>query len=162
MVNKVNPRYDKNGNPWLIIEAEDFEGHVELKVWPRNYEKVSPLLEPGGLIAFTGRVNHWKGANQIEVTSAKPVEEVRSASTRTIRIEWSASQLTEAGLTALQSLAAAHRGRKPIELVLRHEQAGLVRFQFERPMKIHLTDDCIEALQALPGAPKIRFTTDRY
>ncbi len=156
MITKILPRFDKDGKPWVILEAEDFEGTVELKVWPRNYDRVRELLEPEALVAFKGRINHWRGANQIDVQDAKPIDELRKAVCKSILVEWDVGRFTERSLTDFRRITDLNRGRRPIELHLRHPEVGIVRFEFEKPLRVNPTDECLDALQKLEGPPRIR------
>lgn len=159
MITKVTPRLDKDGNPWAILEAEDFEGAVELKVWSRNYDRIREYLEPDALVAFRGRVSHWRGANQIDVQDAKPIEELRSGQCRAVLVEWDASKVNERTLAAFKGIMDRNRGRRPVELILRHPDCGTVRFEFEKPIRVNPTDECLDAIQKLDGTPRIRLET---
>jgi len=156
MITKLMPRLDKEGNPWVILEAEDFEGTVELKVWPRNYDRIREHLEPDALVAFRGRVNHWRGANQIDVQDVRPIADLRASSCKSILVEWDVSRLNAAVLSAFKSIVDRNRGRRPVELVLRHPDCGLIRFEFEKPLRVNPTDECLDAIQKLDGTPRIR------
>jgi len=156
MLTRVQPKIDKNNRPWAIVEAEDFDGSVELKFWSRAYEKCQALLEPEAILALRGKVQHWKGGNQVDVQDAQPVEALRQKLCRAIEVEWDANLLTEKSLTALQEMAQRHRGTRPVSVILHQTKAGRVRFEITKPPRLNPTDECLETLQRLEGRPRIR------
>jgi len=156
MVNQVNQRTDKSNRPWATVFAEDFEGPVELKFWSRAYETCAPLLAPEAILAVSGRVSEWRGVKQIEVEKAESLDTLRQRLCAGLEVEWEAGALSAQSLEDLRRLALAHRGRKPLYVSVYQPQAGRVRFDYERPLRVKITDELLEALRALDGRPALR------
>ncbi len=61
----------KNGNTYGAIRLGDRSGEIEGKVWDRAEELLAPF-EPGALVKVSGRVEEYRGARQVVVSTLAP------------------------------------------------------------------------------------------
>src|SRR5439155_1429091 len=83
----------KKGEAMCVILLEDWEGIVEVLVFPETYTKVQPLLEVDAPIFVRGRLDNDESSSKILATDLLPMERVKEALSRivTIRINGSAA-----------------------------------------------------------------------
>ena len=100
----------KKGEAMCVILLEDWEGIVEVLVFPETYTKVQPLLEVDAPIFVRGRLDNDESSSKILATDLLPMERVKEALSRivTIRINGSAAPLDVA--EQLQPIMDEKRG----------------------------------------------------
>src|SRR5205823_4303736 len=100
----------KKGEVMCVILLEDWEGIVEVLVFPETYTKVQPLLEVDAPIFVRGRLDNDESSSKILATDLLPMERVKEALSRivTIRINGSAAPLDVA--EQLQPIMDEKRG----------------------------------------------------
>ncbi|WP_353931858.1 OB-fold nucleic acid binding domain-containing protein [Okeanomitos corallinicola TIOX110] len=77
MLNNVKKVMTKKGDPMAILQIEDLTGSSEAIVFPKNYERVSSLLEVDARLIIWGKVDKRDDQNQFIVEDAEQVEKVQ-------------------------------------------------------------------------------------
>ncbi|NET03024.1 MAG: trans-splicing intein-formed DNA polymerase III subunit alpha C-terminal partner DnaE-C [Sphaerospermopsis sp. SIO1G1] len=77
MLNNVKKVMTKKGDPMAILQIEDLTASSEAIVFPKNYERVSSLLEVDARLIIWGKVDKRDEQNQFIVEDAEKVEEVQ-------------------------------------------------------------------------------------
>jgi len=100
----------KKGEAMCVILLEDWEGIVEVLVFPETYTKVQRLLEVDAPIFVRGKLDNDESSSKILATDLLPMERVKEALSRivTIRINGSAAPLDVA--EQLQPIMDEKRG----------------------------------------------------
>ena len=83
----------KKGDAMCVILLEDWEGIVEVLVFPETYTKVQRLLEVDAPIFVRGKLDNDESSSKILATDVVPMERVKEVLSRvvTIRINTSAA-----------------------------------------------------------------------
>jgi DNA polymerase-3 subunit alpha len=77
MLNNVKKVVTKKGDPMAILQIEDLTASSEAIVFPKNYERVSSLLQVDARLIIWGKVDRRDEQNQFIVEDAEPVEKVQ-------------------------------------------------------------------------------------
>ena len=65
MVTAIRQGYTRDNRPFLTVTVEDAEGHIEVNVWPKTYEKSKELWEIDNIIIMKGTVKPRNGGVQL-------------------------------------------------------------------------------------------------
>ncbi|MBD2163218.1 trans-splicing intein-formed DNA polymerase III subunit alpha C-terminal partner DnaE-C [Calothrix membranacea FACHB-236] len=77
MLNGVKKVITKKGDPMAILQIEDLTSQSEAVVFPKNYERISSLLEVDARLIIWGKVDRRDDQNQLIVEDAEQVETVK-------------------------------------------------------------------------------------
>ncbi|TAE58851.1 MAG: trans-splicing intein-formed DNA polymerase III subunit alpha C-terminal partner DnaE-C [Nostocales cyanobacterium] len=77
MLNHVKKVMTKKGDQMAILQIEDLTTSLEAIVFPKNYERVSSLLEVDARLIIWGKVDKRDDQNQFIVEDAEQVEKVQ-------------------------------------------------------------------------------------
>jgi DNA polymerase-3 subunit alpha len=77
MLNNVKKVVTKKGDPMAILQIEDLTAALEAIVFPKNYERVSSLLQIDARLIIWGKVDKRDDQNQFIVEDAEQVEKVQ-------------------------------------------------------------------------------------
>ena len=119
LIRSVNVRPQKSdGRSFALVSAEDIEGSVELTVFADAFEKCRELVKEGTIVFVKGTVNVWNDRISVRVGEIKSTDALRRERIKRLEIEIPAGQVTEANLTQLRDILKAHRGRRPVRVIL--------------------------------------------
>ncbi|MBD2211483.1 trans-splicing intein-formed DNA polymerase III subunit alpha C-terminal partner DnaE-C [Nostoc linckia FACHB-104] len=77
MLNGVKKVITKKGDPMAILQIEDLTSQSEAVVFPKNYERISSLLEVDARLIIWGKVDRRDDQTQLIVEDAEQVETVK-------------------------------------------------------------------------------------
>ncbi|MBD2293352.1 trans-splicing intein-formed DNA polymerase III subunit alpha C-terminal partner DnaE-C [Anabaena sphaerica FACHB-251] len=77
MLNNVKKVVTKKGDPMAILQIEDLTAALEAIVFPKNYERVSSLLQVDARLIIWGKVDKRDDQTQFIVEDAEQVEKVQ-------------------------------------------------------------------------------------
>jgi DNA polymerase III subunit alpha len=77
MLNNVTKRVTKKGDPMAILQIEDLTAQSEAVVFPKVYERISPVLQVDARLIIWAKVDSREDQKQLLVDDAEPVEDVQ-------------------------------------------------------------------------------------
>ena len=106
------------GSPWAIVTLEDFEGAVDILVWPKIYESVSTMLVDDSVLVVRARVERTDddGARVTAVEVSQP--DLSEAGTGPVRLTMAGSRCIPPLVDKLKEVLAAHPGTTEVHLHL--------------------------------------------
>src|SRR5207237_3536059 len=95
LVSAIRFMRTKKGDAMCVILLEDWEGIVEVLVFPDTYTKVQRLLEVDAPVFVRGKLDNDESSSKILATDLLPMERVKEVLSRsvTIRINGSVAPL---------------------------------------------------------------------
>ncbi|MGI8603871.1 MAG: DNA polymerase III subunit alpha [Verrucomicrobiales bacterium] len=151
IINDVEQRFSKAGNPFAIVKVEDFTGQAEVMVLGRTYERAhgEGLLTKGTAIELTARVEHddRTDARRLSVLEVKALplpspangrtrpevgvaEEKPELPSRPAMLELHISPAgTVEELQQLRQMLLANAGPTPVVFVMHHVAGHAVRLE---------------------------------
>ena len=107
-----------NGSPWAIVTLEDFEGSIDVLVWPKVYEGVSTMLVEDAVLVVRARVERTDddGVRVTAVEVSQP--DLSEAGTGPVRLTMQGSRCIPPLVTRLKEVLAAHPGTTEVHLHL--------------------------------------------
>ncbi len=76
MVAGVSVKYTRNNDKMAFVTLEDFQGSIEIVVFPKTYEKCSQLLQEDAVLLISGRASvSADGEGKVIAAEIKPLEQ---------------------------------------------------------------------------------------
>ncbi|MHB1067313.1 MAG: DNA polymerase III subunit alpha [Candidatus Nanopelagicales bacterium] len=106
----------RDGSPWAIVTVEDFEGSVDVMVWPKIYDGASTLLVDDAVIVVRARVERGDDdgvrVSALEVTQP----DLSEAGTGPVRLTMSSARCIPPLVNKLKEVLAGHPGTTEVHL----------------------------------------------
>ncbi|MCD6385966.1 DNA polymerase III subunit alpha [Candidatus Sumerlaeota bacterium] len=146
VINKISTKFDKYTHSIAFVEAEDYEGKVELIVFANAYEKYKNLLTEDAVLWFRGRVNTRNDVHKIQVLEVKTPEELRKQKAYSLEIKFPLYVVTDTFLDQIKNILERHKGRQRVRLVVEKPGAGEITIQAGRTFYVSIDDELITDL----------------
>jgi DNA polymerase-3 subunit alpha len=86
IVSAVRHMRTKKGDPMAVVQLEDWDGIVEVLIFPETYAKTQRLLETDAPIFVKGKLDNDEASIKILATDIYPMERVKEVLSRTVTI----------------------------------------------------------------------------
>jgi len=145
----------KKGDAMAIVQLEDWEGIVEVLMFPDTYAKVNRLLEADAAIIVKGKLDNDEASMKILATDVYPMERAREILSRTVTIQIDAATAPADLAEQMQPIIDRKRGAAEIVFALNVPD----RFTaFVRPnpyVKVLPDRELIESLERICGSNSV-------
>ncbi len=142
LITSTRVRYSKrNGNPWAIINLEDFSNTAECLIYSDLYSISSALLNENDSVFIEGNVSFRDGEDQAKIIGSKVIslENAPVECTREINIRIIQSEINDRVLSQLKALIQEHPGEIPIVLTLICDNEQIAFIRTAKPFTINFT-----------------------
>ena len=156
LVSAVRNMRTKKGDAMAVIQLEDWEGIVEVLIFPDTYAKVQMLLEADAPVFVRGKLDNDESSAKILATDVYPMERVKEMLSRTVTIRIDAAHAPEDIAEKLQPIIDEKRGSAEIifELEFPGRFTALVR---PNPyVKISPDREFVESVERICGRDTVR------
>ena len=133
LITRVRPIFTKKGRnagaKMAAFDLEDLAGQTSCVIFPSDYEKHAPLLEPENIVFVRGEVDRRREEPSLRVSDVISLADGPLRLTRAVVIRLHEEGLEGELLEALRKVLAAHAGQVPVylELVSRTHGKTLIR-----------------------------------
>ncbi len=143
----------KSGDPMVFFTLEDFEGTVEVIVFPRTYAKCGRYVQPDHIVIVSGRINQNDDAIKVICDELYPL------SPRKVNIRIHQDQAKGQIMQHLKRILISHKGYVPVYLYIMPERKVILT---DQTYWVDESTDLIEEIEALLGeqSVKIKDTMD--
>ena len=156
LVSSLRIMRTKRGELMGVVLLEDWEGVVEVLVFPDTYAKVQKLLDVDAPIFVKGKLDNDESSVKILATDVYPIERVKEILSRTVTIRINSTLAPEDIAEKLQPIIDEKRGAA--EIIFELEFPG--RFTaFVRPnpyVKISPDREFVESVERICGRDTVR------
>ena len=114
----------KEGKPFAVIVLEDLTGSIEAMIWNDVFTKTVKLLEPGAVVAVSGRVDKRGEELRVVINEIAPLRAAAPKSSSApwrLRFDLASTQLGD--LQTVHEILRSSPGSHPVEFVF-HGQSG--------------------------------------
>ncbi len=137
----------KSGDPMVFFTLEDFEGSVEVIVFPKTYAKCSRFLQADRIVIVSGRLNLNDETVKVICDDLCPL------SPRKVNIRIQEKQKAGMTLHHLKRILMAHRGFVPVYLYYMPEGKVVLT---DQSFWVEESEDLLEEIQALLGENSVK------
>jgi DNA polymerase-3 subunit alpha len=120
IIGAVSRKYTKRGEPYALFRLEGLAAGVDVVAFPSVYESVPGLIETDQIVLATGRIDLRGRELQIRATEVREpalgIEAPARAGTQSIVVDLPAEACTNAVITRLREVLAAHPGASPVRV----------------------------------------------
>ncbi|PKQ62573.1 DNA polymerase III subunit alpha [Labilibaculum filiforme] len=148
MVTAIRRGTTKNGNPFAIVNIEDFTGSFEMAFFAKDFVEYSNYFIEGLSVFINGRVQtrSWpRGSTELEfkVKGINLLSEVMEKRVKEITIEIPVSSLSDELVTEMASCMEESKGNLRVNFVITDERNVRVKM-FSRTCRVNLSNELIE------------------
>jgi DNA polymerase-3 subunit alpha len=151
IVSAIRVMRTKKGDAMAIVQLEDWEGIVEVLMFPDTYAKVNRLLEADAAIIVKGKLDNDEASMKILATDVHPMERAREILSRTVTVQIDAATAPADLAEQMQPIIDRKRGSAEIVFALNFPD----RFTaFVRPnpyVKVLPDRELIESIERICG-----------
>jgi len=152
IVSAIRVTRTKKGDAMAIVQLEDWEGLVEVLVFPDAYSKVQRLLEADAAVIVKGKLDNDEASMKILASDIFPMERARELLSRTVTIQIDAATAPSDLAEQMQPIIDRKRGSAELVFALNFSE----RFTaFVRPnpyVKVLPDRELVESLERICGA----------
>src|SRR5205823_440788 len=130
IVSAIRVTRTKKGDSIAIVQLEDWEGIVEVLLFPDTYAKAHRLLEADAAIIVKGKLDNDESSMKILATDIYPMERAREILSRSVTVQIDAMTATEDLAAQLQPIIDRKKGLAELVFALNYAERITV---FVRP-----------------------------
>ncbi len=151
VITRLKVTTTKKGNERMaILSLEDFQGSVEVLVFPKVFTKAEVHLKLDSVVLATGRVSNREDRPKLLAQEVIPLEQALSQRVGGLHIRLS-HPVERKTLQAVRELLRSHPGEVPIELTLGNGANGGIRIEVGSNLRVSPSPDLLDALIKLVG-----------
>src|SRR5215831_2813427 len=158
IVSAVRQMRTKKGDAMAVIQLEDWDGIVEVLVFPDAYVKAQRLLETDAPLFVKGKLDNDEANIKILASDIYPMERVKEVLSRTVTIHIDVAAAPTDVAELLQPVIDEKRG--PAEIIFELEFPGRYT-ALVRPnpyVKISPDREFVEAVERITGSNTVRLS----
>lgn len=149
LITSVQHRVARNsGNPYGMIEVEDFGGTMTVMFMGKTYQEFQTQLQGDVIVAVKGRVSKRDDGMNLHAQGLTLPKVSAAEDTGTLTLTIPDTRATEPVVDELGKVLRRHAGESEVRLRLR--TPGVIR-RFELPHRVRITQDLYGELKALLG-----------
>jgi DNA polymerase-3 subunit alpha len=155
VITRIKVTTTKRGNERMaILTLEDFEGNIEVLVFPKVFAHVEGHLRADAVVWISGRASLREDRPKLLGQEVVPLEDLFTRMTQSIRIRIS-QPVDRPVLEALKQTLQAHPGQVPVELAVGNGSNGGRRVAVGSTLNVTPSLELFKALIQLVGQEAI-------
>ena len=158
VVSAVRSLRTKKGDAMAVIQLEDWDGIVEVLVFPDTFAKTQRLIEVDALLFIKGKLDSDESNMKILATDIHPMEQISERLSRTVTIHINMGEAPDDIAERLQPVIDEKRGAA--EIIFELEFPGRYT-AFVRPnpyVKISPDREFVARVESITGANTVRLS----
>lgn len=149
LLTSVQHRVAKSsGNPYGIVQIEDFGGEIGVMFLGKTYQEFGPSLTADAIVVLRGRVTVRDDGKALHAVSLFQPNVGDAAASGPLTLSLPERRATTETVTELAAVLARHSGSTEVRLRLLRDDAART---FEIPFPVHVTPDLFGELKSLLG-----------
>ena len=151
MVNSVRSIITAKGEPMAFCQIEDFNGKIELILFPKTWAKYRHLMVVDAIIGFTGKIDTAKGEPKFLVDTVVEPNELKQSGVSQVHVKIGREVCTDSNLNSLRDLFLEYLGSCSLMLHIydsTFEKEQVVKASGQ--LNVAFSDDFIDTLKRNP------------
>jgi DNA polymerase-3 subunit alpha len=141
----------KSGKEYAIVTLEDMDGSIQLLCMNESLEKYGEMLVPKKAILATGEVNTGDEQTKLFPQEIIELDEAPRRLTKQVQLRMDSATVTPEKLAAVQELTAAHKGRCPLFLCVKHKSGAWALIEADDAFFVSPSRQLREEIEKLLG-----------
>ncbi len=140
ILSSVERKFTKSeGKPFAILQLEDLSASMEIIVWTETYNKVQDRLQPGKVVAVTGKLGTRDDSLRLSASDVQPVKPDKASAP--LRLVFSADAGTMEQMLDIREKLLRHPGAQPVVFEFQRVGETPVRVAAGEAFCIELDDE---------------------
>ena len=158
LVSALRTMRTKKGELMGVVLLEDWEGIVEVLIFPDTYAKVQKFLDTDAPIFVRGKLDNDESASKILATDVFPVERVREILSRTVTIRIDTTSAPADVAERLQPIMDEKRGSAEVIFELEFPGRFTALVRPNSYVKISPDREFVESVERICGRDTVRLS----
>jgi DNA polymerase-3 subunit alpha len=141
----------KKGDTMAVIQLEDWEGIVEVLLFPDTYAKSQRLLEADAAIIVKGKLDNDESSIKILATDVIPMERARELLSRTVTVQIDAATAPAGLAEELQPIIDRKKGSAELVFAITFPQRYTAYVRPNPYVKVLPDPELIQAIEQICG-----------
>jgi DNA polymerase-3 subunit alpha len=155
LISAIRNLRTKKGDPMAVVQLEDWEGIVEVLIFPETFTKVQRLLETDAPVFVKGKLDNDESSSKILATEVYPMERVKEVLSRTVTIRINTMEVPTDIAERLQPIIDEKRG--PAEVIFELQYPTYTALVRPNPyVKISPDREFVESIERICGRDTVR------
>jgi DNA polymerase-3 subunit alpha len=156
LVSALRVMRTKKGEPMGVVLLEDWEGVVEVLIFPDTYSKVQKLLDVDAPVFVKGKLDNDESNIKILATDIYPIDRVKEILSRTVTIRIDSTLAPEDIAEKLQPIIDEKRGSAEIIFELEFPGRFTVLVRPNPYVKILPDSEFVDSVERICGRDTVR------
>jgi DNA polymerase-3 subunit alpha len=145
------------GSRMAVFVLEDFQGQVEVVMFPDVLNKFTELLVEDTVVFVKGKLDFRREKPNIIAVELITLDDIREKLAAKVRIRLDAKDVTKDKVLAIKSICQSHRGQSPIYVAVKTEK-GKVYAAADRELSVNPDLDFCRKIRQLVGPENFQLT----
>ena len=151
---EIQDRMTKKGNPFGVLEVEDYYASHSFYVFGEDYVKLKPYFLPGQFLFIKGKATtkKWsKDENDLEfkIISIELLSELRDNKVTGITLSIESRDVNAAFIACINEILDQHQGKCSFSINVRNQKEGVVQLN-SRTKRVDMNDEFLACLNNMP------------
>jgi DNA polymerase-3 subunit alpha len=161
MINAIKSVVTKKGDKMAILDVEDLEGHTEVVVFPKTYQKVAHHLEVGNIVFVSALTDAKDQTMQLLAENIYSMEEMLQTFTKEIHIRLNEGGNSEEEVDRLKEICRSNHGDIPLVFCVTCSNGDIGFIRSHVKYYVDMSDRFINQVSELLGRKVIHLKADR-
>jgi DNA polymerase-3 subunit alpha len=149
MVMALRPMRSRKGDRWGIATLQDMTGSLEVLIFPEAFSRLEGVLKSGAPLLLKGRVNAEDAGTRVAVQEAKPLDQLGSADSGSMRVRVELGSMDEYTLDELKKVFSSAPGPSPITFDLCDADGSVATLPSQQ--RVRPNPELVEAVRRICG-----------
>ncbi len=150
----VQDRMTKKGNPFGILEVEDYYASHSFYVFGEDYVKLKPYFLHGQFLFIKGKATTKKWSKdeddlEFKILNIELLSELRETKVKGITLNIEAQDVTKKFIDKIQDILALHEGKCAFNIQVLDKENGIIKLN-SRTKRVTVNDEFIALMDDMP------------
>ena len=150
----VQDRMTKKGNPFGILEVEDYYASHSFYVFGEDYVKLKPYFLHGQFLFIKGKATTKKWSKdeddlEFKILNIELLSELRDTRVKGITLNIDSKDVSKAFIEKIYDTLDLHQGKCAFNIQIRDNENGIIKLN-SRTKRVTVNDDFIALLDDMP------------
>lgn len=160
MINTIKSIMTKKGDRMAILDIEDLEGHTEVVVFPKTYQKVAHHLESGNIIFVSALTDAKDQSMNLLAENIFSMEEMQQTFTKEVHIRLAEGGNTLDEVSKLQEICASNHGLTPVVFCITCSNGDIGFVKSHLKYYVDMSERFVNQVKALLGSKVLYYKPD--
>jgi len=155
IIKNLNEKPTRKGKPMAFATLEDYNGSIELILFPNVWEEVRELVTVDSVVGVAGKIDKSRGEPKFRVDEVKKPEELKPNGPAELHIRFISDLLREEPLQQLKAFLIDHHGYCHVYFHIPNSAEKEIIIKASPGMTVSANDNIIEEIRRYPEIQEV-------